>query len=319
VIQTVSTDNKGKFKFTELPPANYFILIDRDDSNLAIDIFQTDAEDKIIKKAVKREEKTFAFRNLPTNCGFVTLVDCDNFQISITEGKQGIIGKVVNKKDLTEGIQNMNIYLYDSPEKVVDSTVTDQFGKFKFLNFSPSQLTMVKFGKPDKSLYTEMLLVNDRGIALKAATSGQMDEKGFFRFMELPAIKAQPLALFDAEEMQFETGSAFTLNNIYFESGKYELLEKSFAELDVLFIILLSQPSLKIEIGGHTDNTGNENENYTLSENRAKAVVDYLVSKGIVKERLTHKGYGPVRPVVPNDTEEERKKNRRVEFRVIGK
>lgn len=116
-----------------------------------------------------------------------------------------------------------------------------------------------------------------------------------------------------------EIGEPFVLKNIYFETDKWELLPTSFPELDKLIKALQHNRQIKIEISGHTDNTGTEEYNLKLSEQRAKSVVNYLVSKGISKERLINKGYGSGKPLSDNDTEEGRAKNRRVELVVLEK
>ena len=108
------------------------------------------------------------------------------------------------------------------------------------------------------------------------------------------------------------------LNNIFFETAKSVLLPTSESELDGLIAILNENSGMKIEIRGHTDNVGSDALNQTLSENRAKSVVDYLVSKGIASSRLVFKGFGESSPEVTNDTEEGRALNRRVEFRIIS-
>lgn len=108
------------------------------------------------------------------------------------------------------------------------------------------------------------------------------------------------------------------LNNIFFETAKAVLLPTSQNELDGLIRILAENPSMKIEIRGHTDNVGSDASNQTLSENRAKAVVDYLAGKGIASGRLVYKGFGESSPVAGNETEEGRAFNRRVEFRIIS-
>jgi OOP family OmpA-OmpF porin len=115
-----------------------------------------------------------------------------------------------------------------------------------------------------------------------------------------------------------EVGKAVVLNNIYFETDKSELLASSNEELDKLFKMLMDNPKIVIEISGHTDNTGTKDHNKLLSEARAKAVVDYLIKKGIQKDKLTYKGYGADKPIATNDTEEGRAKNRRVEFKIIS-
>ncbi|HEY6163236.1 MAG TPA: OmpA family protein [Bacteroidia bacterium] len=112
-------------------------------------------------------------------------------------------------------------------------------------------------------------------------------------------------------------GETIVLKNIFFESGKSFLLPASAPELEALLKLLNENPGMKIEISGHTDNVGKEEDNLRLSEARAKAVHDYLVAKGIWSERLSFKGYGSSKPITPNDTPEDRAQNRRVEFKVV--
>lgn len=111
-----------------------------------------------------------------------------------------------------------------------------------------------------------------------------------------------------------KVGSTFVLKNIFFDYDKATLLQQSYNELHTLLNILQSHPNMKIEICGHTDDHGSIEYNQRLSENRAHAVVDYLVSHGIDIRRLSFKGYGKSRPVDTNATEEGRARNRRVEF-----
>jgi OmpA-OmpF porin, OOP family len=114
-----------------------------------------------------------------------------------------------------------------------------------------------------------------------------------------------------------EVGKVVVLNNIYFETDKSELLASSNEELDKLYEMLMNNPKIVIEISGHTDNTGTKDHNKLLSEARAKAVVDYLIKKGIQKVRLTYAGYGADKPIDTNATEEGRAKNRRVELTIL--
>lgn len=111
-----------------------------------------------------------------------------------------------------------------------------------------------------------------------------------------------------------KVGSTFVLHNIFFDYDKATLLQQSYNELHTLLGILQSHPTMKIEICGHTDGHGSIDYNQRLSENRARAVVDYLVSHGIDVRRLSFKGFGKSRPIDTNTTEEGRAKNRRVEF-----
>ena len=107
------------------------------------------------------------------------------------------------------------------------------------------------------------------------------------------------------------------LKNVFFETGSAALLPKSTSELIRLKDLLEENPNLTIRINGHTDNVGSEEDNQLLSENRAKAVYDFLVEKGIDKERLRYKGYGESKPIASNDTPASRQENRRTEFEVV--
>jgi OmpA-OmpF porin, OOP family len=114
-----------------------------------------------------------------------------------------------------------------------------------------------------------------------------------------------------------EIGQIVKLNNIFFEFNKAELGTDSYPELDRVVLVLNQNPNMKIEIDGHTDNVGQDDYNQKLSENRAKAVYEYLSKKGIEKQRLAYKGFGKLRPVDDNQTDIGRQKNRRVEFTIL--
>jgi outer membrane protein OmpA-like peptidoglycan-associated protein len=108
------------------------------------------------------------------------------------------------------------------------------------------------------------------------------------------------------------------LNDITFETAKAELKPDSFEELDRLIKMLEDSPNVKCEISAHTDDVGNDDYNLKLSDKRAKSVVDYLASKGIKTERMIPKGYGETQPLVANDTDENKAKNRRVQFKIVN-
>lgn len=115
-----------------------------------------------------------------------------------------------------------------------------------------------------------------------------------------------------------EIGETFVLKNVFFDFDKSNLKKESNIELDKLAAYLLQNQKMRIEIGGHTDNQGNDAYNQKLSLERAKSVYDYLISKGIKPERMSYKGYGASQPIAPNQTEEGRAQNRRTEFKIVG-
>ncbi len=125
-----------------------------------------------------------------------------------------------------------------------------------------------------------------------------------------PVVQSAPDSL--------KVGSTIVMRNIFFDYDKSVILQQSYFELQQLLSLLQSHPSMRIEIRGHTDGHGSAEYNQRLSENRAKAVVDYLVSKGIDPKRLHYKGYGKSQPVDTNTTDEGRAHNRRVEFHILS-
>jgi outer membrane protein OmpA-like peptidoglycan-associated protein/tetratricopeptide (TPR) repeat protein len=116
---------------------------------------------------------------------------------------------------------------------------------------------------------------------------------------------------------RIEKGKEIVLRNVFFEIDSWDILSKSETELTRLYDLLSTHLKLKIEIAGHTDNTGSEEHNLNLSNNRAKEVCNYLISMGIESSRLTYKGYGASHPIADNKTDEGRSLNRRTEFKVL--
>ena len=117
--------------------------------------------------------------------------------------------------------------------------------------------------------------------------------------------------------IQFESGKLFTLDNVHFDSGKATLTPTSNKELNELAEYMTLKGDIKIELGGHTDNVGEEASNLKLSQLRAYAVRDYLVLKGISSNRIVAKGYGENKPKDTNDTAKGRQNNRRTEVLVL--
>jgi OOP family OmpA-OmpF porin len=112
-------------------------------------------------------------------------------------------------------------------------------------------------------------------------------------------------------------GKIKLLDHVYFQFGKAHLLAASHNELNKLAEILNTNSLIKIEIVGHTDNLGSEIHNLELSKKRAQAVANYLIQKGILEERVKHKGLGSKFPMVKNESNKDRQLNRRVEFKMI--
>ncbi len=114
-----------------------------------------------------------------------------------------------------------------------------------------------------------------------------------------------------------EIGAVVRLNNVYFDFDKWDLRPESFVELDRVVKMMAENPSVEIEMSAHTDSRGSDDYNFKLSDNRARSVMNYIISKGIANTRIVSHGYGEAKPVVPNDTDENRQLNRRVEFTIL--
>ncbi len=160
-------------------------------------------------------------------------------------------------------------------------------------------------------------LPTDRNYALNVSRDGYLFYSDNFvltgiREQAKPFLKNIPL-------QPIKVGETVVLKNIFFDTDKFELKPESFAELEKLLGLLQKNPSLKIEISGHTDIRGSEEHNLELSKNRAKAVSDYLVNHGIAQACMTYAGYGFSKPIDSNDTDEGRANNRRTEFRIVAK
>src|SRR6056297_1365434 len=119
--------------------------------------------------------------------------------------------------------------------------------------------------------------------------------------------------------IQYEPPKVFTLDEVYFDVNKASLRSQSFAELNELVSFMNRKKNVRIEIAGHTDSTGEEEDNMKLSQRRADRVKQYLVKKGIDANRIEAKGYGESQPVADNRTKQGRQKNRTTEVRIIGK
>ena len=114
-----------------------------------------------------------------------------------------------------------------------------------------------------------------------------------------------------------EIGQVFRLNNVFFDFDKFNLRPESYVELDRVVKFLNDYPNIEIEMSAHTDSKGSDQYNFTLSDNRARSVMEYILSKGIAASRIISKGYGETLPVATNETDEGRQLNRRVEFKIL--
>ncbi len=221
----------------------------------------------------------------------------------------------------------MDIYKFEMPENLkpypvsyVKGVVTDKDNgrplatKIQFFDLASGVIysTASSDGKTGEYLAT---LPTGKNYACQISKEGYLFYSANF---SLKDVKQGGAYIMDIQLEKIKVGSAVVLNNVFFESNSFELKNESRTELNTLIDLMTKNPTMKIEIGGHTDNSGIEKDNEALSTNRAKSVNDYLVSKGISQDRLTYKGYAATKPIADNKTPEGKAKNRRTEFIVTG-
>jgi outer membrane protein OmpA-like peptidoglycan-associated protein len=178
-----------------------------------------------------------------------------------------------------------------------------------------------------KNLYRDentssLLSYDDNGnpvLALRTNNTYELDvtKKGYTYFNTTLDVKTTNREIADIVLDLLTTETKMIFNNITFETNSAELNAESYSELNRLLSFMERNPELKIEISAHTDDVGSNEYNFRLSDKRAESVVKFLVSNNIEKSRVQSKGYGELQPLVANDSDENRAKNRRVEIKII--
>lgn len=227
------------------------------------------------------------------------------------------------------GIGGLDVYSFEIDKKFRPENLTYFKGKvydsvtkkplaasFELIDLETGAIAMKSESNQVNGEFLVCLPAN-KNYALNVSKPGYLFYSENFSLKETKDI-SKPYAM-DVPLQPIDTGLTVQLKNIFFDTDKFDLKPESKVELQKLIAFLTANPTLKIELGGHTDNTGNKKLNETLSHNRAKAVYTYLVASEIVAERLSFKGYGDSKPVAANDTPENKQKNRRTEFKVMSK
>lgn len=260
----------------------------------------------------------------PVNLGYPINTHRDENSIMIShDGRQAYFA---SERD--DGFGKMDIYRFELPEYAQPEAVSFMRGKvFDKEDLTPLQARVQLFNLETNALvhafYSDKVsgeflsvLPPNKEYMVNVSAPNYLFYSDNFR-MEAgrdslaPFVKEIPL-------QRIVVGESAVLRNIFFDFDRADLQPESESELAKLIEFLQWNPSVSIEIEGHTDNQGAAAYNLRLSEERAKAVRDYLISKGIAENRLHYKGYGAARPIESNDAEEGRKANRRTEFKVVG-
>ena len=184
-----------------------------------------------------------------------------------------------------------------------------------FEDLSAQKEIGVAISDPKTGSY-RIALPNGKNYGIRAQVKGYLSVN---ENLELASVTQYKEIEKDLFLIPIEAGESIALNNVFFQQSRAILKPESFPELDRLVEIMNENPSIGIELGGHTDNVGNRDALVKLSDDRVAAVKVYLEEKGIKKGRISGRGYGGSRPIAPNDTNENRQRNRRVEVTITRK
>ncbi|MFN3343494.1 MAG: OmpA family protein, partial [Flavobacteriales bacterium] len=254
------------------------------------------------------------------------------YPINSTEDEPGMIVSTDGKlayysSSKLKGSKGYDIYRFELPEFarpekviIVKGQVTDENGdpianaKIEISYTGDNKKEIVKVD-PTDGKYAAVVNVqngNDAVVTVKA-------EDRTFDSKLIAANSSTVVKAADLKAEKLEVGKAYTIKDILFASNSYELSAASKFVIDQFIVFLKENPNIKIAIHGHTDDRGVPAENLKLSDNRAKAVMDYIVSKGVAANRLSAQGFGQNKPKAPNTSEENRRQNRRTEFVIVAK
>ncbi len=275
----------------------------------------------------------------PKNMGYP--INTENHEGSLVVSANGKTAYFATDR-LNKGVNTnrIDIYSFELYEEARPQPVT--YVKAKVIDAKTKQPLSADLDITDllgsESYYTEK--IDDQGIFLIPLPAGKqyalnIQKKGYLIHSENFALenvktaidpflmiielhKIPPVPPKPTPEAETKTISEpIVLKNVFFETGSAELKDISIVELNKLYDFLIGDESLRIQLNGHTDNVGTDSDNMTLSDARANSVRNYLIEKGINKDRLRAKGFGETVPVTSNDTEEGRKQNRRTEFQLF--
>ena len=257
------------------------------------------------------------------------------YPINTANDETGILvdpnGKVAYfSSDRPGGYGGMDLYSFSLPDSMRPEQVTYMKGKvydantrqpliayFTLIDLESGKVVSESTSSPQNGTFLVCLPVN-KNYALNVSKKGYLFYSDNFSLKDVKATYDHPF-LKNVPLQPIDTGASIVLNNIFFPTNKYDLKPESEVELGKLISFLKNNPTVKIQLSGHTDNQGTPQSNILLSENRAKSVYNYLIAHGVDADRLTFKGYGQTRPVATNDTPEGRQLNRRTEMKITGK
>lgn len=266
--------------------------------------------------------------SVPANLGYP--INTSDDQASLFVSANGMRA-YYSFEEQKEGIsQKSRLYTFDLPESLRDRIKSASYVKgvvvdaktkkplaasLELVDLKTNQVVSQVQADAQTGEYTAVLPSGGE-YALYVSVPGYLFKSLSFDFTQ--KTKGEGLSLpVTLEPVAAGTSANETLNNLFFESGRYDLAEKSRTELDRLALFMKTNNVVKVEISGHTDDKGDAAANLALSQKRAQAVVAYLAKAGVEPSRIRAIGYGKTRPLAPNTTDENRRLNRRIDWKVF--
>jgi len=322
IIEETTTDELGAFAFRNLlPDQDYLLTIEDSDLPEDVKIILTNKKGKEVKVLHTHKKGRFDFRLLATDkTALEELVVEDNELIMNLKGS-------VYDQD-KKPLPNARIAIFDK-DKVIRNILTDEKGHFEFRNLSADKDYLFSLDDSENKFtnVSKIYIADSKGRIYKELAKGKNRKYEYY----LLDVDKSALGDFSVDDPWLEVlnlknkgehAGMTIIENVTYEKNGYNLDETGTNILDKVISVLKADHSLKIELSSHTDSQGSDQYNLQLSQKRARAAVDYLVAKGISKDRLTAIGYGETRLLngCANGVEcsdEQHGVNRRTEFKIL--
>lgn len=326
VIQTVNTNAFGAFVFTNLPAdQNFLVKVDEPDTKLAPNtkIIITNKSGKEMQTTTAGSTGNFKFAFLSADKNSLKLMSVEDNELRFD-----LKGKLIS--DTKSPLANSVINIVNEKGEVLQSVRTDANGAFQFTNLPADQNILFALEENDTKLkgFSKLYLTDSKGNVIKEF----IRVNGKFKFTILPTDQNRLGVVYVDDpwlkvlqlKNDAKRDSLTIVENVYYNYGEYKILPEAEKTLDKVINIMKNDAQLVIELSSHTDSRSSTDYNMKLSQQRAKAAVDYMLARGVSKERISGKGYGESKLINKcadgvECTEEEHSKNRRTEFKILRK
>jgi outer membrane protein OmpA-like peptidoglycan-associated protein len=314
VIGTVKTDALGKFKFEKLTVDKSYKIRTKEDIPDEAKLYITNKLGKKVMLVDRLNESVFVFEALPFD-KYQQMTFYEEEDLSLL--RISLFGQIYQKipGDFSQSIE---VWIIDDDGELVAKVRTGPDGKFEFKKLSPDDVYSFKLVGADGE-EIKMIITDEYGKLIDSP----IFKKGLFVYERL-SLEEGFITLLneDDETIKIKFEENFVISNIYYDYGKWDILPAAQKELNKLLTILKKNAHIGVELSSHTDSRGNDKFNLNLSQKRAQAAKDYIVSQGIPSDRIKASGYGETKLVnhCSNNvecSEEEHAKNRRTEFTIF--